>query len=335
MRLLRFVCLALALIAPPPLLAAADASIPAPLPALREVQIDSTMDGTAQPSLVWAPETAKEAPTPLLVYLHSWSGDFRQDNSAWQRQAVERGWIYLHPNFRGRNDNPQAGGSPAARRDVLDAIDWAASEFRVDPQRIYLAGTSGGGHMAMLLAGHHPRRFSAVSAWVGISDLAEWHRFHVLNGKPDNYAQMVAACCGGEPGASEEIDRQYRDRSPVFHLHRAKDVPLDLNAGADDGHTGSVPVWHTLRAFNVVAEAVGGEPVSEAEMHQLASARRLSHPGPTDQGTDPEYGRELRLRRAAGRCRVTIFDGGHEGLAAAACAWLAQQSRPVALLRTE
>jgi acetyl esterase/lipase len=328
MRSLRYAVLVLALIAlPRPSVADDRADDLPPLPALREVRITSTLDGTVQPSLAWAPPVAMRQPTPLLVYLHSWSGDYRQDNSAWQRQAVERGWIYLHPNFRGPNNNPQAGGSPLARQDVLDAIDWAASAFQVDPSRIYLAGSSGGGHMAMLLAGHHPERFSAVSAWVGISDLADWYRFHSRSGQPEKYARMVAACCGGKPGASAEIDRQYRDRSPVFHLHRAKKLPLDLNAGADDGHTGSVPVRHTLRAFNAVAEAVEGKLVSASEMEQLATKRRLIAPGPSDQGSDPEYGREIRLRRTAGKCQVTIFDGGHEGLAPAACTWLARQSR--------
>ena len=161
------------------------------LPSLTEVRVASTLDGESQPVLYWAPESAARQPTVLFVFLHSWSSDYRQDNSKWQREAVKRGWIYLHANFRGANRSPQACGSRFARRDILDAMDFATKKFNVDGSRIYLAGVSGGGHMAMLMAGHHPDRFSAVSAWVGISDLSEWYRFHVKDGKPQKYAQMI------------------------------------------------------------------------------------------------------------------------------------------------
>src|SRR5690606_33435945 len=93
--------------------------------------------------------------------------------------------------------------------------------YKVDSNRVYLAGVSGGGHMSLLMAARHPERFSAVSAWVGISDLAEWYRFHAPDGEPRGYARMVAASCGGPPGSSEEVDRQYRERSPIHFLQRA------------------------------------------------------------------------------------------------------------------
>ncbi|MCP4507803.1 MAG: prolyl oligopeptidase, partial [Fuerstiella sp.] len=101
------------------------------LPSLTEVSVISTLDGESQPVLYWAPENATQQPTVLFVFLHSWSSDYRQDNSKWQREAVKRGWIYLHANFRGANRSPQACGSRFARRDVLDAIDFATRKFNV------------------------------------------------------------------------------------------------------------------------------------------------------------------------------------------------------------
>ncbi|HVW00912.1 MAG TPA: prolyl oligopeptidase family serine peptidase, partial [Planctomycetaceae bacterium] len=297
------------------------------LPALTEIRVTSTLDKSQQPSRVWAPESASNQPTPMLVFLHSWSSDYRQANTDWQREAVERGWIYLHPNFRGVNQRPEACGSELARQDILDAIDDVSARYRVDPERIYLAGTSGGGHMAMLMAGYHPKRFSAVSAWVGISDLAAWHRFHTRDGKPTKYAEMMEACLGGPPGTSDAIDAQYRSRSPLTVLGRVGDLPLDLNAGVNDGHTGSVPIRHTLAAFNVVARAGEHRQISTREIEQLSNDRKLQPPGIDDTLADETYGRELLLRRRAGQTRVTIFDGGHEGLASAGCAWLSQQKR--------
>ena len=297
------------------------------LPPLSEISVTSSLDGSRQPSRTWIPKRASQRPTPLFVFLHSWSGDYRQDNSAWLKQAVARGWIFLHPNFRGRNDSPAACGSKLARGDILDAIDWVTDKYKVDPARIYLAGSSGGGHMAMLMAGHHPRRFSAVSAWVGISDLGEWYRFHLKDGQPQNYARMILKSLGGPPGASKHIDLQYRDRSPVSVLSRAANVPLDLCAGVHDGKTGSVPIHHTLKAWNIVARARKAKVISDTEMDQLWTAGRLKVPGQGENLKDNEFGRLIHLRRRSGPSRVTIFEGGHEGLSAPASAWLARQKR--------
>ena len=300
----------------------------AEVPPLAEIQVTSTLDGTLQPSRLWLPEAAKTEPTPLLVSLHTWSSDYKQDRSRWHQQAVDRGWIYLMPNFRGRNDHPAACGSPLARQDILDATDWVIEKYQVDTNRIYLAGVSGGGHMSLLMAARHPERFSAVSAWVGISDLADWYRFHSRGGKPERYAQMIAACCEGAPGDSAEVDRQYHERSSIHFLHQAVGLPLDVNAGVKDGKAGSVPIHHSLRAFNVVAQADGHQTIPEAEMDRLWERGRLPNPKASDRRPDPSYSREVLLRRQAGVARVTIFDGGHEALPDAACTWLARQARP-------
>lgn len=299
------------------------------LPTLKVVAVPSSLDGAPQPVRYWSPDAASATPTPILVSLHSWSSDGSQDRSDWLRQAVERGWVYVQPNFRGVNDHPEACGSPLARQDVLDALDWACREFAIDRERIYLAGVSGGGHMTMQMAAHHPERFSAASAWVGPTDLAEWYRFHSRNGTVDRYARMIAACCGGPPGASPEVDAQYRARSPVFHLGRVGDLHLDLNTGVKDGVTGSVPIQHTLRAYNAVARAHGDEELPDALMDELWSRGRLSQPPPPELATDPTYGREILLRRTSGNTRVTVFDGTHEALVPAACVWLSRQRRTV------
>ena len=302
-------------------------------PQLREIEITSSLDGTVQKAMFWAPEAAQHESTPLFVFLHSWSSDYRQKNTPWRDEAFRRGWIVLQPDFRGPNLRPEACGSKLARQDVLDAIEYVIANYKVDTSRLYLAGSSGGGHMAMLMAGYYPERFSAVTAWVGISDLAEWYRFHTRNGTPSNYAKMIAASCGGAPGDSPAVDAEYRARSPIPHLPRAAGVPMDLNAGVHDGHTGSVPISHTLRAFNVLAKANGGTAIADDEIEQLTKHRRLEAPRPEDTAVDESYGRALYLRRTAAPARVTIFEGGHESIAAAGCAWLETQKRPTRSVR--
>ncbi len=291
------------------------------------IQVKSSLDQSLQPSLIWVPEAAKTTPKPLFVFLHSWSGNYKQSNTKWQDEAEKRGWIYLHPNFRGVNQHPEACGSRLARQDILDAIEYMIANYKVDQSRIYLAGSSGGGHMTMLMAGHHPDRFSAASAWVGISDLADWYRFHLKEGVPQNYAKMILKSLQDKPGASSEIDAEYRDRSPLYWIANASGLHLDLNAGVTDGKTGSVPFTHTIRAFNVLAEANQTTPVSNAEMQQLWDAGKLNTPQASDQVVDETYGRAIHLRRKSQFARVTIFQGGHEGLPQPACEWLSKQTR--------
>ncbi|MFO1005186.1 MAG: prolyl oligopeptidase family serine peptidase [Planctomycetaceae bacterium] len=296
-----------------------------PLRLLREAEILSSLDGQLQSIRYWIPE--KPGLHPVLLSLHSWSGDYKQDHSDWLREAYDREWVFLEPNFRGRNDNPAACGSALARQDLVDAIDWAIERNWADRERIYVAGVSGGGHMAMLLAAYHPQRISAVSAWVGISDLREWHTFHVKPDGPDNYALMTQASCGGAPGKSAEVDLEYYSRSPIHFLSHAASVPIDLNAGITDGKTGSVPIQHSLNAFNVIAKARNTPQITAEEIQQLWENGKLDSPQNGDTPDDPTYGRKIHLRRESGPSRVTLFEGGHEGLAHPACEWLAQQQR--------
>ncbi len=294
----------------------------------RKIEVVSTIDGSSQPSYLIVPEPDGREPNgrlPLLVALHTWSADLEQRNEALEAEAQRRGWLYLWPNFRGPNQRPEACGSPLAQQDILDAVAWVAERWPVDRHRIYLTGISGGGHMTLLMAARYPGIWAAASAWVGISDLARWHARHA----DDRYGAMLRACCGGPPGARAEVDEQYRLRSPITFLRRGTTVPLDIAHGIHDGHTGSVPIRHSIEAFNALALAAGCAPITDDEVAQLSRRDgRLRRPREGDEGFDEAWGRRYYLRRVAGPSRITIFEGGHEGIARAAIEWLAKHRRP-------
>ncbi len=290
------------------------------------ISVTSSMDQSPQPSYLVLPHGHGNDASlrPLLVSLHSWSADLEQRNSDLETLADERGWICLFPNFRGRNDHPEACGSVLAQQDIIDAIQWTRERYPVDPKRIYLTGNSGGGHMTMLMVGRFPDVWAAASAWVGISDLAAWYQGH----DQTNYGIMMRKVCGGSPGESPEIDREYRDRSPLSHLHHAANVPLEISAGVNDGHSGSVPIRQSLWAFNTLARANATEVISDEEIEQISRPNgRLESPKASDRVEDASYGRAIHLRRHTSSARVTIFEGGHEGIAAAAIAWLERHAR--------
>ncbi len=283
---------------------------------MQTCQIPSSRDGEKQ-SLRYV---AGGKRFPLVVFLHTWSGSCEMEEPAWVELARERNWSLIQPDYRGPNVRPEACGSDLAQQDILDAVQWAKGEFSASADRVFLMGVSGGGHMAMLMAARHPKMWAAVSEWVGISDLRQWYFEHLRDGEPESYAQNIMACVGGAPGTTS-ADVQLRLRSPLGQLASAKDVPIDFNAGIHDGHTGSVPIHHTLDAFNEIAAAVGAAAVTAREIQQLGRRSNLADPLDSNRVEDAVYGRKIHLRRHAGKSRVTIFEGGHEGLPAAAFDW--------------
>ncbi len=69
----------------------------------RMAEIPSSLDGTLQKAYFFNPENPE--PAPLLVSLHSWSGDYTQrDTLAYMARSA--GWNYTHPDFRGRICHP-------------------------------------------------------------------------------------------------------------------------------------------------------------------------------------------------------------------------------------
>ena len=77
---------------------------------VKEITYFSAADSTHQPALFYAPGTNQDA--PLLVALHTWSGDYRQkDSIPYANWCIKYGWVIIHPNFRGPNKRPEATGS--------------------------------------------------------------------------------------------------------------------------------------------------------------------------------------------------------------------------------
>ena len=294
--------------------------LPAPMnPGRHRVEIVSSVDRTRQPSYITVPAPPdKSAPTPLVVVLHTWSFDLEQRQPILEAEVAARGWLLLAPNFRGRNDRPEACGSAIAQQDVLDAVEWVRKHYAVDERRIYVLGMSGGGYMTMLMAARHPDLWAAASAWVGISDLVEWYASHGA----DNFGLMMRGCFGAAPDQDRRADAEAKIRSPVRYLSPTLRVPLELAAGRFDS---TVRVTHSLRAMQAIAPSA----ITDDEISQLASAGPgLLRPAVGDTASDPLLTRRIFLRRSSGRFRVTIFDGGHEWLPLAAVDWLARHRKP-------
>lgn len=203
-----------------------------------EITVKSSLDSSNEKSFFYIPE--KEGKIPMLVGLHTWSAE-RSNQLKLLPLCQKRGWALLLPEFRGPNlvTNPRAReacASRLARQDIVDALDYALKHYPID-DNVFLLGGSGGGHMALMMAAYAPTRFRAISSWCPIADLAAWH------GQNAGYAAGIVACCGGKPGASPEVDKEYRERSPLFHAAAMTNANLSVHHGRFDK---SVPYSHTV-----------------------------------------------------------------------------------------
>lgn len=290
------------------------------------VLVLSTADGSLQPVRFLLPETAKGKKVPLLVALHTWSYGFDSESPwKWAReQCLRRGWALVYPHFRGPNWTPEGCGSDLAVQDVLDAVAYARSHADIDDDRIYLIGGSGGGHMSLLMAGRHPEVWAGVYAACPITDIARWHEESVVRKR--GYAGHLVKACGGLPAEKPE---EYRHRSPLTWLAAARKTGthIQIATGVHDGHyPGSVPIGHSVRAFNLLADAEAA--ISEADIAFIEEREAVPEALRFD-GQDPFFNEQMRihLRRTSANVRFTLFEGGHAGNFEAGIDWLARQRR--------
>jgi poly(3-hydroxybutyrate) depolymerase len=306
------------------------AKAPQPKPTLkvwpaevREIRYHSAADDSKQPAKYY--DSGSKKKRPLLVALHTWSGDYRQKTSVpYAKWCIEHDWIMIHPNFRGSNTRPEAMGSELAVADILSAVDYAKANAAVDESRIYLVGASGGGYASLLMAGRAPEIWAGVSAWVPINDLQAWY-FETRERKL-GYADHIVKATGGVPEDGTAAAEHCRLRSAATYLKKARGVRLDINAGIHDGYTGSVPVSHALNAFNLVARKP--DRLSDEQVEYFTKQRNVPDALQSEVEMDWTYGaKKVLFRRQSGAARVTIFEGGHEIIHEAALKWLAKQGK--------
>ena len=204
---------------------------------MHEIYIKSTIDKTMQPSLFKRAEGCEKR--PLLVGLHTWSCDRENQVENMLPYAEKYNFHLLLPEFRGPNliSNPdctKACASLSARQDIIDAIDYICERENVDEENIFLLGLSGGGHMAMMMAGYAPLRFKSIGAFVPISNLKVWAE------ENQHYSMHVKACCGGR-------EEEMLSRSPINCIDEIAKANLKIFHGKYDT---VVPVTQSINFYN-------------------------------------------------------------------------------------
>lgn len=274
----------------------------------RHVKIPCSIDTARQDAYFYA--TTKKTPQPLIVSLHTWSGDFRQKDPL-TPQILKRDYNYIHPDFRGPNYTPQACGSPLVVSDIDDAIEFAIENGQVDKSQIHIIGASGGGHATLLMYMKTRHNVRSFSAWVPISNLIDW--YYESKGRGRKYAQHIELATGSDSLRLNQ--KQARLRSPFFMktpVEKRKHSLLRIFCGIHDGYTGSVPISQSLNFYNKIVKdfdyTATESLVPQETILQLISRRTYT-------GSSPKRllgSRKIHFAKKFQTIELTVFEGGHE-----------------------
>jgi dipeptidyl aminopeptidase/acylaminoacyl peptidase len=122
-----------------------------------------------------SPETTDGNRRPAVLFMH---GGFEFGEGHWlmTRPFRDAGYVVMVPTLRGENGQPGSFSFFFDEvDDVLAAADRLAGRPDVDPDRLFVAGHSVGGTMAMLAALASPR-FRAAASFSGSPDQVEFTR---------------------------------------------------------------------------------------------------------------------------------------------------------------
>lgn len=246
--------------------------------------------------------SSPERNAPLIISLHTWSGTYEQ-NDPLAIKALESGWNYIHPDFRGANNTENACLSELAISDIDDAIAYAINNGNVDLDNIFVIGVSGGGYAVL---GHYLKTSYDINtffSWVPISDLEAWYGQSVS--RMQKYSIDILNCTGSDESLNFDVAL---DRSPLYWDLPDKVQDIEIYAGIHDGYRGSVPVSHSIDFYNKVAKNdPDGNEVGTEDIKRILTRTIYS-------SDETIGGRKLLYKAESDNVSLSIFDGGHEML---------------------
>lgn len=167
---------------------------------------------------------------PLLIMLHGCTqtaDDFAM-GTRMNQMAESHGMVVAYPvqtnranasvcwNWFNPGDQRRGAGEPAIIAGITEEI---AEEHHIDPTRIYIAGLSAGGAMAMVMGASYPEIYSGIG---------------VHSGLPYKSANDVMSAFGAMRGDPSKVGPQPQIRTIIFHGDADKTVhPENANKIAE------------------------------------------------------------------------------------------------------
>jgi dipeptidyl aminopeptidase/acylaminoacyl peptidase len=199
------------------------------------VSYKSSADGLEIPAYVFSPPQKRGARGhAAMVWVHGYvHGRFEDRQLVWVREAVQRGYVIVTPQYRGSTGYEadfynaiDYGGKEVD--DVMSAVDYIKANLPyVDPERLGIMGWSHGGFITSHILFRDNQPFKAGAPIVPVTNL-----FFRLSLKGPGY-QSGFSTQPGIQGLPFEKREEYIKRSPVFHAGNLK-VPILVHAATND-----------------------------------------------------------------------------------------------------
>jgi dipeptidyl aminopeptidase/acylaminoacyl peptidase len=186
------------------------------------------------PAYLFAPTTKRGARGhAAMVWVHGGvHGDWSQSMLPFVKEAVERGYVIVTPDYRGSNGYGAAhynaidyGGKEVD--DVMAAYDYLKTLPYVDPDRVGVMGWSHGGFIASHLVMRDETPFKAAAAIVPVTNLV-----FRLGYKGPNY-QRSFATQQALRGLPHERQEEYIKRSPLYQVEKLN-TPILVHVATND-----------------------------------------------------------------------------------------------------
>ncbi|HEU4994958.1 MAG TPA: alpha/beta fold hydrolase [Gemmatimonadaceae bacterium] len=199
----------------------------------QKVKYKSRVDGLEIPAYLFSPIAKGTEKHPALVWVHGGvHGDWGTSMFPFVREAVQRGYVVITPDYRGSTGYGEAffkmidyGGKEVD--DVLSAVDYLKTLPYVDMDRLGIMGWSHGGFITSHILFRYDHPFKGGAAIVPVTNLI----FRLSDHGP-GYAEDFAAEAGIQGLPFENVD-EYIKRSPVFHVEGLK-VPILVHVATND-----------------------------------------------------------------------------------------------------
>ena len=167
---------------------------------------------------------------------------------------TQLGYFVFFPNARGSYGQGEEFTAANRRdwgfgdlRDIISGVDFAASKFLIDKNRVGICGWSYGGFLAMFSI-TQTNRFRAAVAGAGACD---WQSYYGQNSIDKWMWSYFNASPYDDPGAYAKV-------SPVTYIKKAK-TPTLILVGERDGEAPSpqsFQFWHALKELHVPTQLV-------------------------------------------------------------------------------
>ncbi len=216
------------------------------------ITIETTLGDTTETFWLQIPGGYQPGvPAPLLIGWHQWGGNCLEFKTQTDFDSIAdaRGWIAASHYGVGSthwNNHP-------TQSHVVDVINWISQHYTVDPDRIYMVGSSMGGAAPMIFSNNHlDPQGPIIAAAASMSGIQDCERRYYEQGV--NHSMIGAF--GGTP---DQVPYEYHRNSAVVFddstqsMHyNAMHLPLFLTFGR--AWTDSVWRCHAEDLYNLMIQ---------------------------------------------------------------------------------